>query len=99
MVDIGAKRRAWFTHVWPFAGARHLVLADYAAIGAQHPHFLTDLALRGGVYREFDPATDRDLASFNGRRELALETIKLCKADPSQLFALVPEKPREEKSR
>src|SRR5262245_20285690 len=81
---------SWLWHVWPTHSERYAVMADYAAIGAQHHHFLADLALRAGVYRNFHPASDRTLEHFNGRRELALEVIKLCKVDPNVLFASIP---------
>lgn len=90
--------RDWLWQMWPTHTLRYAVCADYATIGAQHKHFLADVALRGGVYRAFDQRSDGDLANFNGRRELALEIIKLAKVDPDQLFASIPTKPREEKS-
>lgn len=90
--------REWFRQMWPFGGARHALAGDYATIGAAHKHFLADVALRGGVFRAFDPKFDRNLDEFNGRRELALEIIKLCRLDPQQLFGLMAEKPREDKS-
>lgn len=86
---------AWFAQMWPFDSGRRAVLADYAAVGAQHKHFLTDVALRGGVYGDgHDDASLYQAGKFEGRRELALELIKLCKVDPDQLFALIPKKPR-----
>lgn len=90
------KLTVWLWQMWPSHGLRYAVCADYAAIGAQHKHFLADVALRGGVYREFDPASDGTLENFNGRRELALELIKLAKVDPDKLFATIPTAPRED---
>ena len=88
----------WLYQMWPSPGLRYGVAADYAAIGAQHKLFLADVALRGGVYREWDEKSDGALANFNGRRELALEIIKTAKVDPDLLFASIPTKPREDKS-
>lgn len=87
--------KGWFAHAWPFEGAAKRVLGDYASIGAQHRHFLTDLALRGNVYDEKPDTTDpMEVGIWLGRRALALETIKLCNATPEQLFDFVPTKTR-----
>ncbi|WP_407155182.1 hypothetical protein [Bradyrhizobium sp. STM 3557] len=79
--------REWFITAWRDGGKRHLVLSDLAAIGTQHPHFLADLALRGNVFDDSDPPTDPiALGIYLGRRQLALETLKLCKKTPQELF-------------
>lgn len=87
----------WLHEIWPTPLLRHGVVAEYVSIGAQHKRFLADVALRGGVYREYDARSDGSLENFNGRRELALEIIKTARVDPDQLFAIVATKPREEK--
>ena len=84
---------AWFRQIWPHVDGRRAVISDYVAIGSGHKHFLADVALRGGVYRAFDPASDGTLENFNGRRELALELIKLCRVHPQELWGFVAEKP------
>lgn len=90
--------RTWFAVVWGRGtDKRQLVLGEYVALGSQFPHLLTDLALRGGVYDDSDPPTTDPIAIgiAIGRRQLALETIKLAKKTPDQLFAYMtaPEKP------
>lgn len=87
----------WLNKLWPFDAGRRAVVGDYVAIGSQHKHFLADVALRGGVFRAFDPAADGTLEGFNGRRELALEIIKIARIDPQHLFGLLAELPREDK--
>jgi hypothetical protein len=89
---------AWLHQMWIDRPRQHAVVNEYLSIGVQHKHFLADVALRGGVYRAFDPASDGDLANFNGRRELALEIIKICGASPEQLYAAIPQSnPKEER--
>lgn len=92
----GRDWRSWFTLAWGRGtDKRHLVLGEYASLGTQCPHLLTDLALRGNVYDDSDPPTDPvQLGIYLGRRQLALETIKLCGRTPEQLFAYMtaPEK-------
>jgi len=83
---------AWLRAIWPYEGRLRAVIDDYAAIGRAHPHFLADVALRGGVFRHHDPASDGPLDNFNGRRELALEIIKATSVDPNRLYSEVIEK-------
>lgn len=86
--------RLWFRQMWSKSG--RALAADYATIGAQHPHFLADIALRGYVWV---PIPDNDpvaAARLEGRRQLALETIKLCNMHPDQLFQLLDPLPKGE---
>jgi hypothetical protein len=79
--------RAWFVSVWR-EDKRQVVLNDFSGVAEHHPLFLTDLALRGNVYDDSDPPTDPvALGVWLGRRQLALETIKLCRRTPQQLQA------------
>lgn len=83
----------WFTTVWQNVSGRHRVLADYASLGKQHPDFLRDLALRGNVFDDSDPPTDPvALGIYLGRRQIALETLKLCKKTPQELFGYMSAK-------
>lgn len=89
----GVNWREWLRQAWPQRG--RAVVQSFAAIGAEHRHFLADLALRGYVYtpiRETDPIL---AARAEGRRQLALETIAICNTDAATLFALVEQKPKE----
>lgn len=79
--------RDWFRLAWRSNNSRRVVISDIATIGAHHPHFLADLALRGNVFDDSNPPTDPvALGIYLGRRQLALETIKLCRRRPEQLF-------------
>jgi hypothetical protein len=80
--------RAWFGLAWR-DDKRAVVLNDYASMAQAHPLFLADLALRGNVYDDSNPPTgnDIDVGIYLGRRQLALETIKLCGKTPQQLQA------------
>lgn len=87
---------AWIREAWPFRGQAEKMVRDYSSIGLQHREFLADVALRGGVFRNHDPASDGTIERFNGRRELALEIIKICNIPAPDLYACIPTKPREE---
>ncbi|WP_050426542.1 hypothetical protein [Bradyrhizobium tropiciagri] len=63
-------------------------LGEYAALGAQLPYMLTNLALRSSVYDDCDPPADPVAVGIaRGRGQLALETIKLAKKTLDLLFA------------
>jgi hypothetical protein len=97
----GRDWRTWFTLTWGRGtDKRQKVLGEYAALGTQYPHVLTDLALRGNVFDDSDPPTDPvALGIYLGRRQLALETIKLCRRTPDQLFAYMSAPERTETRR
>jgi hypothetical protein len=77
--------RSWFAMVWR-EDKRAVVLNDFSVVGANHPLFVADLALRGNVFDASDPPTDPvALGVYLGRRQLALETIQLCGKTPEQL--------------
>lgn len=79
--------RSWFGLAWR-EDKRAVVLNDCAAMAQAHPLFLADLALRGNVWDDSAPPTDPIAAGiYLGRRQLALETIKLCGKTPAQLQA------------
>lgn len=83
------KVRDWLDLVWPSSKPRAEVVHDYLAIG-QHKHFLADLALRGSVYGPCHVPGDPQTSLVNeGRRQLALEIIKLAGEHPDSLFALI----------
>lgn len=88
--------RKWFWEVWP--SRSRVVISQALTIGRQHKEFLTDLALRGNVYAPIMVTDPIAAAREEGRRQLALETIKLCGADAQALFALVEPKPKEGQS-
>jgi hypothetical protein len=89
----------WFAEMWPFVRERRAVIADVIAIGAEHKHFLADLALRGGVFHSAPIARDLYQAGvMEGRRQVALETIKLCRVDPQLLWQFVATRPTERSS-
>lgn len=66
---------------------RSAVLSGYAALGAQYKFTLADIAMRNGVFSTSDtlPGT----ADYrDGRRDAALELLKLAKVDPATLLDL-----------
>jgi hypothetical protein len=86
--------REWFRQFWPFAAGRAAALAGYRALGAQHKHTLTDIALRNYVFHPAPPAADLHAAGVaEGRRQCALEIFKLAHINHDQLWALVEKKP------
>jgi hypothetical protein len=77
----------WLAKVWPTPSRRAEVLRDYIAIGECRA-FLADLALRGNLWSPLQVPGDAEATAYNiGRRDLALEIIKLAGADPQTLFA------------
>jgi hypothetical protein len=75
----------WLERVWPTRHRRAAVIRDYIDVGA-NPAFLADLALRGGVWSPLQAETPERTAYNIGRRDLALEVIKLAGTDPAMLF-------------
>ena len=86
--------RAWFGVFWPRRA--RAVAEDYVVIGRDHQLFLADIALRGNLFSRLEPppADLWQAGRAEGRREMALEIFKMCRADPAQLYALI-EKPAE----
>lgn len=85
--------RAWFREMWLSSTKRWRVFAGYRSIDKLT---LTDIALRGCVFSRMPPAHDLfDHGKLEGRRELALEIIKLARVEPQALLDLVEPKPRE----
>jgi len=91
----------WLQQVWPVKvapAAARSVVADYATIGQAHKHFLTDVALRGSVFTPMPPPPSLFHAGVaEGRRQLALEILETCRANPADLFNLVVTKPQGER--
>ncbi len=82
----------WFHAAWPEWSHRAQLARDYQSLG-QMPRLLADIALRGGVFAPRLPARDLYEAGINeGRRQLALETIRIAGTDPAELqkFCLAP---------
>lgn len=78
---------AHFRTRWPNE-ARNVADA-YKAVSA-HKFFLADVLLRGGVMSVPPPGlSDRDGAIFEGRRQLAVEIIRLAGEDPARLYAII----------
>lgn len=78
----------WFLTAWRDPGRRRAAATGYGVL-RERPLTLADIALRGSV---FGPTGGRDaveLARAEGRRELALEIIRLAGADPGQLLRLI----------
>lgn len=85
------KVRDWLQGMWPQKGAA--VTREYASL-AQMQHFLADVALRGAVFSACHVPGDPYTSAVNeGRRQLALEIIKLAHTEPVRLFALIEKSP------
>lgn len=87
---------SWFRKVWGLD--TQSVIDDYVAIGRAHKHFVTDVALRGYVFTANPPrvAGDTFQDGINeGRRQLALEIVTLCRLEPQALFDLVEKPPQQ----
>lgn len=95
-----ANHKTWFAQIWPWQtghGAQRAI-EGYSALRA-HPHLLTDIGLRGYLWKTPHAPGDRDQTLINvGRQQLAMEIVELAGMDPQELYALVPRKPRGEAS-
>lgn len=86
---------AWFRGAWRDDGRRRAVISEYASL-RQFQHVLADIALRGGVFGPADPTIPLEIAE--GRRQLALETLRLAGTDPATLMTLCFEQPRKDRN-
>lgn len=85
--------RIWFREMWLSAEKRWRVFGGYKSIDKLT---LTDIGLRGFVWSRMPDGGDNfERGKREGRRELALEIIKLARAEPQALFDLVETKPKE----
>ena len=78
----------WFAAAWPDRGKRRDAATGYAVL-RERPLTLADIALRGSVYQailETDPIA---AARAEGRRQLALEILRLAGMDPARLIPLI----------
>ena len=77
----------WWKSVWRQRQNRILLLQEYMTVGEQKL-FLADLALRGGVWTTSHvPGDPYSSAVAEGRRQLALEIIKIANESPATLWA------------
>lgn len=78
----------WFAMMWPNAQRRWRVVIAYREFAKNHSAMFADIMLRAGAWsqiRESDPF----LAGVaEGRRQIAIELVKLAKLDPVELFEL-----------
>lgn len=81
--------RNYFRAMWP--NKYRAVMAQYAALKTNAPLVYADIALRGGVYSvPHPPVSDPFQAGVNeGRRQMAIETIKLANEDFDALLRLI----------
>lgn len=87
----------WLRQVWPNPDKRRALVESYRALGLNKT-LLADVALRGGVFAAQDAPANLFEAGVNeGRRQMALEFLKLAGTDPELLLAHVESKPRQEK--
>lgn len=77
---------AWLRRVWPSSIKRARVIRAYIELG-RSPELLADIALRGSVWSPLHVPGDPVSTAYNvGRRDLALEIVKLAGSDPVVLF-------------
>lgn len=83
----------WFRQFWPTPAARRAVLSDYMAL-RDRKALLADIALRGNVWGASPPGLSAyDAGVAEGRRQVALEILRVVQQDPMQLLAFVEKKP------
>lgn len=89
----------WFRTAYPLDGVRRQVLAGYSMM-AGNEALMRDIALRGNVFAE-SPAADAseyEIGRFMGRRDYALETLRICEKDPMRLLNTAPTLKPEERA-
>lgn len=83
----------WFRAFWPHDGARRAALAQYATLGDE---FLADVALRGAIWQAAPAGlSPYDAGVFEGRRQVALEILRVKHADPMRLLDIVDNQERQ----
>lgn len=75
----------WFAAIWPNAQRRWVIINQYRGLGKE---MLADIALRNGVFAPNREESDRMAWIAEGRRQCALEIIKLANAKHDELYAL-----------
>lgn len=86
--------RVHFTQVWPRDGGKRALLADYLTLKGA-PHLLADIAVRNYVFAPIPPAKSTYAAGVaEGRRQCALELIRLCGLEAAALWDVIESKPR-----
>lgn len=75
----------WFRQMWPEAQRRWLALQGYRSL-QMHPSTLADIALRNNVFAPIREGTPHMAAIAEGRRQCALDIIKLANMDAATLF-------------
>lgn len=78
----------WFAGVWPNAQRRWVVINSYRGLGTHHKEMLADIALRNHVFGPNREETDRMAWIAEGRRQCALEILKLARVDHDALYQL-----------
>lgn len=80
--------------VWRDRGNRRAVVSGYEALGRNYPQTLANIALQGGVFSYSMAASHSFQAGvLEGRRQMALDIIRLSRADPEALYALIETAP------
>lgn len=82
----------WLRQAWPNVQKRAHVVDGYRALGLNRL-LLADIALRGSVF-DAHPAVANlyEAGVAEGRRQMALEIIRLCDADPALLLGVIERK-------
>lgn len=89
--------RALFRQFWPGLSGKRAVYAGYSVLRS-HPALLADIALRNCVYADAPPAANVHAAGvIEGRRQCALEIIRLAKLHPDALWDVIEARTSDEK--
>lgn len=78
----------WFAAIWPNAQRRWVVINSYRGLGTHHREMLADIALRNHVFAPNREESDRLAWIAEGRRQCALEILKLARVDHDALYQL-----------
>jgi hypothetical protein len=90
------KLKRWIAQAWPFPAGRGIVVSQYQILSRQKL-VLADIALRGYVFSAAPSSTNLFEAGIaEGKRRMALETIRLANTDPAILLDFIERKPQPE---
>lgn len=93
-IGMMARLRIHFGQTWPFTPGKMALTADYQALRSM-PHLLADIALRNYVFAPIPEQKSAYGAGIaEGRRQCALELIKLSTLDHAALWNVIEAKPK-----
>lgn len=83
----------WFRQAWPYEAEKRALAAEYSLMRATMPLVVADIMLRGGVFGTHGTVRNEyEAGRLEGRREMAVELLRIIEADPRDVFKRIPVK-------